>query len=328
MEAISTANDSTAIRRHIEQLYTTRRILGEDGVLCELDALSVTAERGDFIASVCREYRPAATLEVGMAWGMSTLFMLEALTEIGAARPGCHVVIDPFQPTRFHNAALQAVRDVGASDLIEFYPEPSQIVLPRLVSAKRSFDLAFIDGDHRFEAAFIDFYFIDQLLRPGGIVLFDDLGIDGVFLACNFAERSFGYVPKQEFSGKPRRRHRRDSRTGRYVRPAIRAYQKPLTPLVRDEFYVVPFWRNLVQFETVLGVVWPELARNRLNHIGRVALLEGDRATARRAFYQALRAGVWQPKTWLRLMRTFLPLNLARKTTGPKSHSHVRETNQ
>jgi predicted O-methyltransferase YrrM len=316
-----------AIRRQIEQLYATRRLIGDDGVVCELDTLSVTAERGAFIAGVCREYRPAATLEIGMAWGMSTLFMLEALAEIGSARPGCHAVIDPFQSKLFHNAALRAVREAGAGDLIDFYAEPSQIVLPRMVSAGRRFDLAFIDGDHRFEAAFIDFYFIDQLLKPGGIVIFDDLGMDGVFLTCAFAEKNHHYIPKQEYistSLAQRWNRRRDARTGRYVRPAIRVYQKPLIGSVRDEFYVAPFFRDLVQFEGIPGVVSPRLVRNRLNHIGRVALLEGDRLTARRAFHRSLQAGRFQFGTWMRLLRTFLPVRLAVRMTGGKSRMRER----
>lgn len=321
------APTAAAIRRQIEQLYATRQLIGDDGVVCELDTLSVTAERGDFIASVCREYRPAATLEIGMAWGMSTLFMLEALAEIGSARPGCHAVIDPFQSKLFHNAALRAVREAGAGELIDFYPEPSQIVLPRMISAGRRFDLAFIDGDHRFEAAFIDFYFIDQLLKPGGIVIFDDLGMDGVFLACAFAEKNHRYIPKQEYispSIAQRWKRRRDSRSGRYVRPALRVYQKPLVSSVRDEFYVAPFFRGLVQFEGIPGVVSPRLVRNRLNHIGRVALVEGDRVTARRAFRRSLQAGGFQFGTWMRLLRTFLPVKLAASLTGKKTRAHER----
>jgi predicted O-methyltransferase YrrM len=320
------ADTARAIRRHIEQLYATRQLIGDDGVACELDTLSVTAERGAFIGSVCREYRPAATLEIGMAWGMSTLFMLEALADLGTAQPGCHAVIDPFQEKYFHNAAIRAVREAGALELIDFYAEPSQIVLPRMVSGGRRFDLAFIDGDHRFEAAFIDFYFIDQLLRPGGIVIFDDLGMDGVFLTCAFAEKNHHYIPKQEYISESLARHwsrRRDRRSGRYVRPAIRVYQKPLVSSVRDEFYVAPFFRDLVQFEGIPGVVSPRLVRNRLNHIGRVALLEGDRLTARRAFRRSLQAGRFQFGTWMRMLRTFLPVRLATRLTGHRSRKRA-----
>ncbi len=315
------------VRQYIEKLYSSRRMLGEDDFVCKLDALSVTSARGEFIAGVCREYRPARTLEIGMAWGMSTLFMLATHLDAGSARPSCHTVIDPFQTEIFHRAAIRAVREAGLSELIDFHEAPSQIVLPGLIANQESFDLAFIDGDHRFEAAFIDWYFIDQLLKPGGIVIFDDLGIDGVYLACNFAEKNHGYIPRAQYVSEELAQHyhqRKDRRTGRWARPAIRVYEKPMASSVRDEFHVAPFWRDLRQFEAVLGVCWPDLARNRLNHIGRIALLEGDRVTARRAFYRSLKAGWFQPKTWMRLVRTFLPSTMVRRLSGAKSLSQVR----
>jgi len=320
----SSASLAGRLRQQIDRLYKTRRLIGEDGVVCELDTLSVTAERGAFIAGVCREYRPSATLEIGMAWGMSTLFMLEAMADTGAAAPHCHAVIDPYQASYFHNAALKAVRDAGAFELIEFFAEPSQIVLPRMVSAGRRFELAFIDGDHRFEAAFLDFYFIDRLLKPGGIVIFDDLGMDGVFLTCAFAEKNHNYIPRQEYISPElarRWKRRKDPRTGRYVRPALRVYQKPTHPSVRDEFFVAPFFRDLVPFEGIPGVVSRRLVRNRLNHIGRVALLEGDRLTARHAFSRSLQAGRFQFGTWMRWLRTFMPVWLAARLTGRKSRA-------
>lgn len=41
-------------------------------------------------------------------------------------------------------------------DLVEFHAEESQIVLPRLLAEARRFDLAFVDGNHRFEGVFLD----------------------------------------------------------------------------------------------------------------------------------------------------------------------------
>ena len=33
--------------------------------------------------------------------------------------------------------------------------------------------LAFIDGDHRFDPGFVDFFFVHRLLKPGGLVVVD-----------------------------------------------------------------------------------------------------------------------------------------------------------
>ncbi len=317
--------DAACIRRRIEQIYARQSILDDAGVNRAILPIAVTPERGAFIADLCRAERPAATLEVGMAWGLSTLHILAALAEVhGGAGFKPHVVMDPFEASRFGNAALRVIRELGAERMIEFYSEPSEIVLPRLLADLRQFDLAFIDGDHRFEAAFLDFYFIDRLLKPGRIVIFDDLGMDGVFLTCAFAEKNHNYIPRQEYISPDlarRWKRRKDPRTGRYVRPALRVYQKPIHPSVRDEFFVAPFFRDLVPFEGIPGVVSRRLVRNRLNHIGRVALLEGDRLTARHAFSRSLQAGRFQFGTWMRWLRTFMPVWLAARLTGRKSRA-------
>jgi len=62
----------------------------------------------------------------------------------------------------------------GYGGFVEFIEKPSQIALPALVAAGRRIDFAFIDGEHTFDHVLFDFFFIDQLLNVGGVVVFDD----------------------------------------------------------------------------------------------------------------------------------------------------------
>jgi hypothetical protein len=62
----------------------------------------------------------------------------------------------------------------GVCDVVEFYAEESQRVLPRLLAAGRRRDLAFLDGNHRFEGVFLDLIYSGRLLKEGGIVFGDD----------------------------------------------------------------------------------------------------------------------------------------------------------
>jgi hypothetical protein len=55
------------------------------------------------------------------------------------------VAIDPNQATRFAGCGLQFLDETGLSDLVEFHPEESQLVLPRLAGEGWSVDLAFLD---------------------------------------------------------------------------------------------------------------------------------------------------------------------------------------
>lgn len=47
-------------------------------------------------------------------------------------------------------------------------------MLPALEAAGRRVDFAFIDGWHTFDYAMVDFFYIDLLLRPGGVLVLDD----------------------------------------------------------------------------------------------------------------------------------------------------------
>jgi predicted O-methyltransferase YrrM len=131
------------------------------------------------------------TLEIGLGYGIATLFICDALLSIGSS--GKHVAIDPYQVTgldhhrtRFAGVGLQLLEEAGVRDLVEFHEAESQIVLPKLLAEGRCFDLAFIDGSHRFESVFLDLVYCGRLLKAGGIAFADDVQVEGVRKAINF----------------------------------------------------------------------------------------------------------------------------------------------
>jgi len=307
-----TLPDAATIRGRIERLYAERRVLDERGASHEILPIAVTAERGAFIAGLCRTERPSATLEIGMAWGLSTLHILAALAEVnGAAGFKPHVVVDPFEASRFGNAGLRLIRELGAEAMVEFYPEGSEIVLPRLLADGRQFELVFIDGDHRFDPGFVDFFYVHRLLKPGGLVIFDDVLFDGICLTTRWAETNLGYEPMAQY---PSVSERSRSAPGR--RAEIGAWRKPLQEVERDRFHFVPFFDGFVPLKDIPKPDPRRLERNRLNHDGLLALRAGDREAARRAFAAALRTDPFFASSYLRWLRTLLPARLAARLTG------------
>jgi len=105
-----------------------------------------------------------------------------------------HVAIDPYQTTRFADCGLQFLDDAGVVELVEFYLEESQAVLPKLLSEGRSFDLAFVDGNHRFDGVFVDLTYLKRLVRPAGIVFLDDYQLPGVARAASFFLTNLGWT--------------------------------------------------------------------------------------------------------------------------------------
>jgi predicted O-methyltransferase YrrM len=135
-----------------------------------------------------------SSLEVGLGLGVASLLLAAAVIE-NAGERARHVTIDPFQDESWRGAGRRTLRDAGGAGFCELIEEESQLALPRLAGEGRRFGLALIDGDHRFEGAFVDMYFADRLLEPGGLMVADDLWMPAIASAVSYLETNLGYEP-------------------------------------------------------------------------------------------------------------------------------------
>ena len=78
--------------------------------------------------------------------------------------------------------------------MVELHAEDSQISLPRFLDEARSFDFAFIDGNHRFDRVFVDLFYLGHLVRRGGIIFLDDYQLPGVARATSFFASNLGWT--------------------------------------------------------------------------------------------------------------------------------------
>jgi predicted O-methyltransferase YrrM len=143
------------------------------------------------------------TLETGLGYASSTLFICEGLLANGA--DGMHVAIDPHQldsppghRTRYSGGGLRTLEEAGIRHLVEFHAEGSEIVLPRLVAEQRSFDFAFLDGNHRFEGVLLDLIYAGRLLPEGGVVFVDDHQLPAVRRAVRFCLANLGWSGEED----------------------------------------------------------------------------------------------------------------------------------
>ena len=184
----------------------------------------IDAAEGLFVGDIIRKVEAATTLEVGMAYGVSTLYICDALASLG--HPVNHIVMDPFQSTMWRGIGLHNVREAGYTSIVEFYEARSEFVLPQLVQHGRTVDFALIDGWHTFDQVMVEFYYIDRLLRPGGVVAFDDADRRGVNRAVRYAMTYPNYevypspkpAPAVSMAGRARRALGRLPRIDRIVR--------------------------------------------------------------------------------------------------------------
>lgn len=155
--------------------------------------VSVTPAEAEALRRWVERERAARTIEIGLGYGVSALAVCEGLVR-NAGDDARHVVIDPFQETRFGGAGLRLLEEAGVAALVELHREESQLVLPRLVAEGRRFDLAFVDGNHRFDAVFLDLVYLGRLVRGGGIVFLDDYQLPAVARAVSFCTTNLGWT--------------------------------------------------------------------------------------------------------------------------------------
>jgi predicted O-methyltransferase YrrM len=188
--------DVAKISGVIERLERDGTTVAADGVTHDVRTVSITPSEGEALREWVVREKATRTLEVGLAYGISALYICEGLASLGG--PGArHVVLDPFQERRFANCGLQALDEAGVSALVEHHAEMSQIALPAFLKEGRLFDFAFVDGNHRFDSVFLDLFYLGRLLRKGGIVALDDYGLPGIRRAVSFFLTNLGWTVEQ-----------------------------------------------------------------------------------------------------------------------------------
>ena len=189
-------------RAVLERMLGEGVVLAPDGTVHRLAPVAVGAPEGEALARHVREEEARQTIEIGLGYGVSSLYICDALLE-SAGGEARHTAVDPHQATRFANSGLAALREAGVSALVDLHAEESQIVLPRLISEGRRFDLAFVDGDHRFDGVFLDLVHLGRLVRRGGIVFVDDYQLPAVVRAVSFFLTNLGWTVEESSNVDP-----------------------------------------------------------------------------------------------------------------------------
>ena len=174
------------VRSVIERLVRDgTAVARSDGTLHSIYPVAVYAAEGEALREWVLREEATRTIEIGLGYGISALHICEGL--LGNADPAAqHVALDPYQATRFAGCGLQFLEEAGVAEMVEHHAEASEIALPRFLGEARSFHLAFVDGNHRFDGVFLDLVFLGRLVRAGGLVFVDDYQLPAVARAVSF----------------------------------------------------------------------------------------------------------------------------------------------
>lgn len=167
----------------LSQMLVSNTVIAQDGNGKPLSSGLNEAFLNALYRTVLR-HRPGTVLEVGMAYGTSSLAILSALSNLNSPRK--LLSIDPNQSSDWNNIGVLNVKRAGFGHLHSIVEQPDYIALPELLKNSTTIDFAYIDGWHTFDSVLLDFFYIDKMLPVGGIVAFNDTGYRAIHRVLQF----------------------------------------------------------------------------------------------------------------------------------------------
>lgn len=152
---------------------------------------------GRFLSGLVERFEIEQSIEVGCAFGVSSLHICNTLSR--SSKSPKHTIIDPFQNTQWKGVGLYHLEQCGF-DFVNHVEEVSELALPKLLrdGGDGQFDFAFIDGWHTMDHTMLDCFYMNRLLKVGGVLVVDDVNLPPV----NRAVRNMLNYPCYEHIGK------------------------------------------------------------------------------------------------------------------------------
>ena len=172
----------------LRSMYSGQPQKGLDGKNHELRLNTrISVEEGACLYRLCRDTKAERTMEIGCAYGFSTLYFLAAISSNPLAT---HTAIDPYENHGWGGIAVQNARAVGMDKSFRLIEEKSFLAVPRLICDGSEFDVIFIDGYHRFDDTLVEFTLSGLTCKMGGYIIFDDMWMPATRKVASFVRRN------------------------------------------------------------------------------------------------------------------------------------------
>ena len=158
-------------------MYSGEPQQGLDGERHRLDpGTRISCEQGMWMYRLCCDIKPKTSLEIGLAYGYSTIYFLAAIHENGI---GYHTAVDPYQ-NHWHGIGRLHSRNLSMKESFRYIEEKSTPALVHFADQGEKFDLIFIDGNHRFDDVLVDFTLSAELCPREGCIILDDMWMPAI----------------------------------------------------------------------------------------------------------------------------------------------------
>jgi predicted O-methyltransferase YrrM len=155
----------------LEQIYASEVVVDANGQEHRVHS-HTSREQCSFIQSIISRIDARTCLEVGLAYGLSSLAICEKIINKDG---GVLYSIDPEQDW-WKDIGLLNLEKAGYKDVLRFHREYSYETLPKLKAEGIQLDFAYIDASKLFDVVLVDVYYILKMMRIGGVVVLDDCG--------------------------------------------------------------------------------------------------------------------------------------------------------
>ena len=160
----------------LTNILLTEKVLTADGQEISLHSQLPEIE-GLIMQGWLEQHRPSRLLEVGLAYGISSLYICDVVSKWPVE---CYHIIDAFQTRDWQGIGWRNLSDAGFAHLVTLHEQLSELCLPQLLERGHRYDFAFVDGWHTFDHVLLEFFYINRMLDVGGIVLFDDVHLPSI----------------------------------------------------------------------------------------------------------------------------------------------------
>ena len=159
----------------LKSIIEKRMVEDEKGNAFSLHS-ETSVSQCEFIQKMMEKCDPSCCVEIGLAYGISSLSICESLSKKRSPR---FISVDPFQ-SYWKDIGLLNLKRGGYDTFTEFHRDFSYNVLPKLLDSGLRIDFAYVDTSKVFDVVLLDAVYLTRLLKVGGIIVFDDCTWPGV----------------------------------------------------------------------------------------------------------------------------------------------------
>ena len=194
--------------------------------ISENTVTQISIAQGAQLNKIIRNSDIRNSFEIGFAHGFSTIWILDAL----ASRPDSfHRAVDPFEKRYWSGIGLKQVEKLNATSRFAWLEEHSIQALANSIKHGEMYDFIFIDGNHRFDDALVDFYLADKVLNVGGLIVLDDMWMPSIRSVASYVQsnRQFELIEQPVANMAVLKKTAPDDRDWRHFEPFEIHFDRP-----------------------------------------------------------------------------------------------------